>query len=131
MEVIEIPGHTSGRIGLYCREKRLFFASDGINGGTWLFLPESSSLSVYLESLRKVQKLDFDYLLTGHSTDFFPKSVLEDYVEVAEKLDFAHARIVPETACTPGVERRVCHVPDNSKRKRKNKAFVVISKDKL
>lgn len=61
--VVEIPGHTPGSIGLLCPEKKLFFSGDGMNGGVWMFLPESTKLSVYCASIQKVQKLDFDYLM--------------------------------------------------------------------
>lgn len=49
-EVVEIPGHTPGSIGLLVKEKGIFFASDGINATVWLFLPESQKLSVYLQT---------------------------------------------------------------------------------
>ena len=52
-EVVEIPGHTPGSIGLLVKEKRLFLASDGVNANTWLFLPESQKLSFYQETLKK------------------------------------------------------------------------------
>jgi len=126
-EVVEIPGHTPGSIGLYCKELRLFLASDGINGGVWLFLPESCNLLEYICSLKKAEKLDFDYLLTGHSTELVPKSTLQDYLDVAENLDFENGKIQKENAYVPGVEVRAC----GSKSNKKNKARICICADKL
>lgn len=128
-EVVEIPGHTPGSIGLYCRELKLFLASDAINGNPYLFLPESCKLSVYLESLKKAEGLDFDYLLTGHSTQLFPKSKLKDYIDVAENLDFENGQIKKENAYAPNVEIRMCSSKQDTGKKKK--AFISISADKL
>lgn len=127
LRVVEIPGHTAGSIGLYCPEKRLFFSGDGMNSGTWMFLPESTSLSVYLDSLKKAWSLDFDYLLTGHSTALAPKSVLADYIDVAENLDFEHGKPQGSNPFTPGVQYRICY----SRKGGKKKGSLQISADKL
>ena len=129
LRVVEIPGHTAGSIGLYCPEKKLFFASDGICGGTWLFLPESTKLSVYLNSLKKVETLDFDYLITGHSIKPEPKAAIYDYIDVAENIDFEGGIIQKESAFTPGVIYKQCF--SKTKPKGKKSAFVMISEDKI
>ncbi len=127
-QVIEIPGHTPGSIGLLIPERKIFLAGDGLNSGTWLFLPESTKLSVYQETVRKVEKLDFEYLITGHSFDMLPKSVMEEYKAVAEKPDFAGGEIQPENPFAPGVIPRVCHALGSG---REHKATIMISQDKL
>lgn len=129
LEAVEIPGHTPGSIGLYCPEKRLFFSGDGMNGGTWLFLPESTKLSVYLNSLKKVKQLGFDYLITGHSTALEPKPVLDEYIDVAENLDFANGKPQKPTQYTPDVHHRQCFSSKTARKKKR--AFVQISADKL
>ncbi len=131
--VIEIPGHTQGSIGILVKEKRIFLASDGICGNVWLFLPESSKLSIYRESLNKANELDFDWLLTGHSDKLFPKAVLKDYIAVAKKPDFAGGRIQNEIGFAPGVIPRACREEGSRQkpRKQRNKAQIVISEEKL
>ena len=131
--VVELPGHTRGSIGLLVKEKALLLASDGICGSTWLFLPESEKLSVYRQTLRKADELEFAWLLTGHSDKLFPKAVLKDYIAVAENPDFAGARIQNESDFAPGVRPRVCKETGNKQKPRKlrNKAQIVISEDKL
>lgn len=132
-EVVEIPGHTPGSIGLLVKEKRLFFASDGVNANVWLFLPESQKLSVYQETLKKIQKLDFDYLLTGHSLKLEPKANLKDYIDVAMNPDIENASVLKPNDFAPGVTpiRCLAKANRNKSRKDRNKAGVVISKDKL
>lgn len=132
-EVVEIPGHTPGSIGLLVKEKRLFLASDGVNANTWLFLPESQKLSVYQDTLKKIQKLDFDYLLTGHTLKLEPKANLQDYLAVAMNPDLENAAVQKPNAFAPGVTPLRCLDKANrgKRRKDRNKAGIVISKDKL
>lgn len=69
-EVVDIPGHTPGHIGLYERRHKLFFCGDHIldkitpNIAFWGF--DQDILSVYLNSLKKVYAYDIDYLFTAH-----------------------------------------------------------------
>ena len=76
-EVVEIPGHTPGHIGLYERKHKLFFCGDHIldritpNITFWGF--EQDILSVYLDSLQKVAQYDIDLLLTAH------RNILRDH----------------------------------------------------
>ena len=132
-EVVEIPGHTPGSIGLLVREKRLFLASDGVNANTWLFLPESQKLSVYQETLQKIQKLDFDHLLTGHSRKLKPKANLQNYIAVAMNPDIENSAKLKPNEFAPGVTPLRCLDKANrgKSRRDRNKAGIVISKDKL
>lgn len=91
-QIVEIPGHTQGSIAVLFPEKRLIFTSDGACSATWLFLPESTNLSTYISSLHKLEKLDFDTILTGHSMELFPKSVLKDWINVAEHPDLEYGK---------------------------------------
>lgn len=68
-EVVELPGHTPGSIGLYCKELKLMITSDAINSNVYLFLPESTKLSVYRESLYKAKSIDFDFFVTLKGMD--------------------------------------------------------------
>ncbi|MBU5426076.1 MBL fold metallo-hydrolase [Tissierella pigra] len=69
-EVIDIPGHTPGHIGLYERNHKLFFCGDHIldritpNIGFWGF--EENILAVYFNSLAKIYSYDIDYLFPSH-----------------------------------------------------------------
>ena len=122
-----------GSIGLLVKEKGLFFASDGINANVWLFLPESQKLSVYQQTLKKARALDFDYLVTGHSTALEPKSNLENYISVAMNPDVENASDPGKTAFAPDAKPMRCTDKGNrgKKRKDRNKAAIVISVDKL
>ena len=69
-EVVDIPGHTPGHIGLYERNHKLFFCGDHIldeispNIIFWGF--EQDILATYFQSLNKVYNYEIDYLFTAH-----------------------------------------------------------------
>jgi glyoxylase-like metal-dependent hydrolase (beta-lactamase superfamily II) len=69
-EVIDIPGHTPGHIGLYERKHRVFLGGDHVlnqvtpNITIWGL--DQDILATYLHSLEKVYRLEIDYLLPGH-----------------------------------------------------------------
>ncbi|SMP59014.1 MBL fold metallo-hydrolase [Anoxynatronum buryatiense] len=69
-EVIEIPGHTPGQLGLYERTHRLFFCGDHIldritpNIAFWDF--QWDILDVYLNNLQKVAAFDINHLFSAH-----------------------------------------------------------------
>lgn len=127
-EVIELPGHTPGSIGLYCRELKLLITSDAINSNVYMFLPESTKVSVYQKSLYRAKALDFDYFVTGHQSKLYPKHMLDDYIEVVEHLDYEKGLPQKGHELTPGKELRRCIQPGKPKRKA---AGIVISADKL
>ena len=57
LEIVEMPGHTPGSIILIDRDAKICYAGDSIIENTWLFLEESLPLEVYLNSLKKVNKI--------------------------------------------------------------------------
>lgn len=114
--VVEIPGHTRGSVAVYVPEKRLLVTTDGANPATWLFLPESTTLSTYRESLKKLAAYDFDVILTGHSLQLYGRKDLESWQNVAEHPGMAHAR-AEANKVAPGVEILHLWAADDPKHK--------------
>lgn len=108
-EVVHLPGHTAGSIGLYCPERKLLYVGDAINGFLWLFLPEAQPLSTYIRTLHKAAELPFTHMILSHEPDPVPKRKLWDYLDLAEHLDYDSGAIVP----APGTdaEVRICTRP--------------------
>lgn len=69
-EIIDIPGHTPGHIGLYERKHKLFFGGDHIldsitpNIAFWGF--DEDILAVYFNSLKKIYDYNIDFLFPAH-----------------------------------------------------------------
>lgn len=116
-EVIEIPGHTQGSIAIYFPEKKLLITSDGANAATWLYLPESTDLSEYINSLHKLEQYDFDSILTGHSVKLFERKDLENWIKVAEHPGLNHAKEVKGGDFAPGVKPLQVWTEDDVKHK--------------
>lgn len=132
LEVVHLPGHTAGSIGLWCPEKRLFWVGDAINSFVWLFLPEAQPLPVYIRSLHKAAMLPFTHMIQSHEPEPVPKAKLWDYLDLAEHLDFEGGTLVPAPLGYAG-ETRICsragiHCDD---RDQPGFAAMMVSKEKI
>ncbi len=69
-QVVDIPGHTPGQIGLYEKNHKLFFCGDHVlhkitpNITFWSF--EMDALDIYIKNLKKVYNYDIEHLFTAH-----------------------------------------------------------------
>lgn len=72
LRAVLTPGHTPGHMCLYDQEKKLLFCGDHILGtitpNICIELCTENPLGDYLESLKKVEKLEVETLLTAHGT---------------------------------------------------------------
>lgn len=134
LEVIEVPGHTPGSIGLLYREEKIFYAADSMNDDFWLFMKEACPLSVYRQTLKKAWDLDFDTLVISHFPMPLEKKVLLDYMETAEQLDYSKAYpfsapLVPEANARRYV--REGYTPEDMGTGKAGYAGIVISEEKI
>lgn len=90
-EIVDIPGHTPGHMGLYERQHKLFFCGDHILGkitpniSFWGF--EQDILQVFFNSLNKVYNFDISHLFTAH------RETVEDHKKrIHELLDHHQER---------------------------------------
>ncbi len=78
MEVIDLPGHTVGGIGLLQRERRLVFTGDivgSVRGKIALpVLAFSEDKDAILSSMRRLVELDVDYIFPGHGPVIGPNA---------------------------------------------------------
>jgi glyoxylase-like metal-dependent hydrolase (beta-lactamase superfamily II) len=86
--VHELPGHTRGSVGLEYREEGVLFTADAINPLMFLFLPESTDLATFKKTLAKANSLNIKHVVFSHSPEIAPKSILEDFIECAEQVDY-------------------------------------------
>ena len=132
LEVIHLPGHTAGSIGLLLREERIIWVGDAANDFVWLFLPEAQPLSVYRNTLQKLRELDFDWMLQSHCPEPLPKDRLRWYADLADNINYPEGQIVPPPIET-GKEAKICirgglTLED---RGREDFAAILIGEDKL
>lgn len=77
LEVLEIPGHSPGHIGLYDKKQRIFFCGDHIlneiSPNITTYDLKHDYLGTFFRSLEKVYVLDIDYTFPGH------RSIIRDH----------------------------------------------------
>lgn len=88
LEVVELPGHTKGSIGLYHRENKALYAADAMNHFTYIFLPESADLSTYRKTLSYAATIPFELLYTSHLPIVGDRQTLICYTDCANHLDY-------------------------------------------
>lgn len=123
LRAVELPGHTPGSVGFLLPEYGIIFAGDAMNGNLFLQFPESTPLSVYKQTLYKAKTLDFATILQGHG-GAEPKSRLDDFIYVAEHLDFSTGKIQKGGIVFAQSEIRNC-------RDKSRHAGIVIAEEKL
>ncbi len=90
LEVVTLTGHSRGGIGLLWQEGKTLLVGDAANPFVWLFGPMATSLADYIQTLNKMQALDFSHFFAGHAPTMLPKSDLDNYLDCASHIDFAH-----------------------------------------
>ncbi len=78
-EVIHLPGHTAGSIGLLCRERGLLLAADALSPQYCIFFRESLPLARSAQTLEEIKKLPFDHFLSAHFDFLFPRSAVDKF----------------------------------------------------
>lgn len=73
VEVLHLPGHTYGHVGIWDRRSRAAIVIDAVlergiyaNDGTLLIPPRIYDLAGYRETIRRIRALEPDLLLTAH-----------------------------------------------------------------
>jgi glyoxylase-like metal-dependent hydrolase (beta-lactamase superfamily II) len=83
LEVLHLPGHTPGCVGLWERETGILFSGDAIYDGLLFdFLPESD-IADYVRTMRRLRDLPVTIVHGGHEPSFGRARMLEiidDYV---------------------------------------------------
>jgi glyoxylase-like metal-dependent hydrolase (beta-lactamase superfamily II) len=88
IEVIAVPGHTRGTIVLLDRGTGLLFSGDACNVNTLLFLPHSTSIEEYRESLFHFKTFQpcFDVMWGGHGPFEVPKIIIDEAIELCDEI---------------------------------------------
>lgn len=88
-EVLEIPGHTPGCIGLLNSSERIFFTGDSIvQTPVWLYLKHSLPFSEYVSSLQRIKdrENEFEILYPGHNPTPLGKEIFYQLFKCAEEI---------------------------------------------
>lgn len=133
LEVVELPGHTAGSIGLLWQEEKILYVGDAVNCFIWLFLPEATKLSTYRNTLYKVRDMDFESMIQSHEPRVMPRDCLTDYIRLVETMDYEAWPTVDTPLAAPGQEVKIITLPGNDLRDVGKPGFaaIMISREKL
>jgi glyoxylase-like metal-dependent hydrolase (beta-lactamase superfamily II) len=88
IEVIAVPGHTAGSIVLLDRNNGIVFSGDACNANTLLFLPHSTSIEAYRESLVHFKQFQscFTEMWGGHGLWAVPKIIIDEALALCDEI---------------------------------------------
>ena len=109
LEALAFPGHTPGSVVFLDERDDCVFAGDSVTDMPWLFLPESLTVSRYLESLTRfaAKSARLSQIYPGHSITPFARSILDDLRQGCLEL-LAGAAKVPFTTFAGDAYSHVC-----------------------
>jgi glyoxylase-like metal-dependent hydrolase (beta-lactamase superfamily II) len=88
IEVISVPGHTRGSIVLLDRSNKIVFSGDACNSNTLLFLPHSTPIQEYRESLEYFKEFQphFEVMWGGHGLWPASKVIIDEAIELCGEI---------------------------------------------
>ena len=86
-EIIEIPGHSQGSVGVLLPDLKLLLGSDALEPVMCLMFKNHGDRHQQHESLKKVAELNFDHYLTSHSDKLYSKDLIHRMTECIEKCE--------------------------------------------
>ena len=86
LKAIYTPGHTHGMTMILIKEERTILFGDGCGVGVLLFLPYSTSVEEYHETLINLKKHEdeYDKIIRNHGTCESEKDLLDNVIECCE-----------------------------------------------
>jgi cyclase len=84
--IMHLPGHTPYQLGVYIPEEKVIFNSDNITYKVPVYLFQSEPFA-WIESLKKLQKLDAEVVVPGHGEVCTPAFIPEMITRIQEWID--------------------------------------------
>lgn len=84
IEAVSLPGHTDHSMGYLVRQRKLLLSGDAVTPIMCLFFPESLLIADWKNTLRKMERLDFDTFRTGHHSHAFSKEDIAGFERLAD-----------------------------------------------
>ncbi len=108
IEVLKLPGHTTGSIGLYFKENKLLLSGDALleEGISPFFDPELliDSLALYLQTLMKLKSIELKAVLPGHGNKITnPQKIINDHIKYINKNQKKIRRLLKQNYKIPDI----------------------------
>ena len=86
LQLLHLPGHTPGDIGIYLPRERVFFAGDTFTNGVQPSLAQCLPLE-WVESLKKIEGIHADVIIPGHGKACGKKEVRDFTAFIQQCID--------------------------------------------
>lgn len=90
-QVIPMPGHTPGSLGVYVASRKLLIVGDSWNPTTWLFFPEAMPVMQYADMMYGLAALPVDTVLASHAPGPVPGTRLKSAIAGLTRETFTSA----------------------------------------
>jgi len=112
LEIVPMPGHTPGSIGVFERESGTLFAGDGLAGrGTFGTLAQYESVAEYRATIRRLKELPIRQLLSAHfepMDEQYARQFLNDCLDETERIDVCVQHAYENPADLVSTAQKVC-----------------------
>ena len=81
-QILHLPGHSPGSIGLYNLKKKILFSGDAIYNGELVDSHPHSDKRIYKKTLNRIRDLDVEIIHAGHEPSFGKakmQKIIDDY----------------------------------------------------
>ena len=82
--VIPLRGHSRGSIGIWIPKRRLLLSGDALTPVMCLIFQNHMPVETQYHTLECVKNLDFDYYLTSHHNQWFPRQTIDRLMRCIE-----------------------------------------------
>lgn len=86
VDIVALPGHTKGSVGLLVQEEKILIAGDALNESLWLFNYGSLSMRELYETLQRAVQMEFSTYLCGHSDQEYQRDKILAHIHNIEHL---------------------------------------------
>lgn len=80
VQILHCPGHTSGSLCVYVKERKLLLPGDDMNPTTWIFFPECEGLGTLIDSLKNAAALPFEQVLCPHHDQLLTRADFDAFL---------------------------------------------------
>ena len=82
--IIPLRGHSKGSVGVWIPKRRLLLSGDALTPVMCLIFQNHMTVETQYNTLKCVKNLDFDYYLTSHHSQCFPRQTIDRLMRCIE-----------------------------------------------
>lgn len=93
IELISVPGHTTGQMVAFDHKTKILFSSDAISSTLWIYYDIGITFLDYWITLENLKKYPIKYILSAHQNTKFPKKLIDALQLVLKKRSIEKSKV--------------------------------------